>query len=510
MITTNNAKHPQERMDASPPVSFDQHAQNRGTCAQLLLRCLTFFLVALLGLPSVASAQIWIDEIQQIGREYTNDREITSARLTRLSSYVYTLYNRGTIVDVTVNGGTCTVHNGYNGGTGTIGTANVGTANGDGGGLYNGNGLGSTGFVVIANVNGLGRITNGYNGGTGYIETANVYGGNVTNGSTYYDDGTTGYIDTVNAYGGIVTNGYFTTGSIGTANVNGAVVYNGCNARGTGFIETANINSGQVYNGYYSGTGSIETANVDGGTLYNGIAEGSVIYLNGGSAAVLYEGNGWIGSASLEGGTVINAGRIDSMTYTGGTYTGQITGDVYVYGELVHRTLTGTIGTLSLAGDATGIDWGVVDNLAFDSNGNGVISVSAFVDDNIGYRGINAGHVDFAYGNVSLDLSLFCGTVLDLSDVTGPLWENDGFYLSTLFGATTFSGIENLSSFKIVLWEDVVEFWILKDGVFETGWSIDAVTGWVSYSSNEVPEPATLAIIGLGLAGLGLARRRHK
>jgi len=254
-------------------------------------------LFALLLLPATASAQIWIDGVEQSGDAYVNYDEVGTAQIAGYFSGNYSnhysshyLYNAGMITDVTVDGGVLV--GAFNG---SVKAANI----------YHGmiiNGfVDSNSSIGTVNVFNSGKVYNGNNGGSGHIETANIDGqfAMLANG-----------------------NGYYGTGSIQTVNVNNGWMYNGFEG-GTGTIETINISGGLVFNGgdrsWTGGIGSIQTANISGGTLYNSYGGGI----------------GWIGTASLDGGTIYNAGQIDYLSYTSGNYEWQ-------WG--------GTIGTLDIAG----------------------------------------------------------------------------------------------------------------------------------------------------------------
>jgi len=213
------------------------------------------------------------------------------------------------------------------------------------------------------------------------------------------------------------------------------------------------------------------------------------------------ENFGTINNAEISGGTLYNGGAIGNLTYYGGTYENK----------------GGTIDMLNVATTLQGTSWGTVDNLQFDSNGNGLVIIAGFLgeENTLGFDGLKVkDNVDFTHGKIMLDMSDVVSSLTNTTNVDVSAWGTEDwvalfygefgsemFNISNLFGAATFSGLAELN--LGVIWNDTGQtFDIVLGGEWQAGWYVE--------STSTTPEPTTLAMLGLGLAGLGLASRRRK
>jgi len=148
-------------------------------------------------------------------------------------------------------------------------------------------------------------------------------------------------------------NGSIATVSV-AGSVRGGVLFN---ANSSSIIGTVNIESGSTYRVDNVAAATIGEVSMAGGNVFN-YESGNIgrAIITGGM--INNHNGGVIETLSLNGGTVNNISRIDNLTYTAGNYDGRRASSL-TSGEK-NMDGIGIIGTLTVAGDSRGIDWGNV------------------------------------------------------------------------------------------------------------------------------------------------------
>ncbi|GHT21175.1 hypothetical protein FACS189419_01640 [Planctomycetales bacterium] len=232
----------------------------------------------------------------------------------------------------------------------------------------------------------------------------------------------------------------------GPGGYTGSATVNGGRLVSGGTIHEAEVNAGTLRNTFTYYAGTLTLAHI--GTVDTATVRGGVFDNIGITTELMLHGGTFNNITSPVDYFVLN-GIVNTATLLGGVYTGvagSYTGDLFVGGG----------GTLD-----SGLYLGKIDDLSFGNGGVLVLQEDSLVN---------------ILGTVNL-----AGALLDTSAI-------DDFVLNNLASYFNFAeGAGFVGEYNFVLNED-------------GRYSVTA--------ANSTPEPATLLLVGLGLAGLGLARRK--